>query len=699
MKLNRTEVIWDRTTRNELNENWDTIEDEVNGLGENVSVEVLNRLTDRIKDLADTAMVNEALNGDFSEGTEGLFAWAAYSGTSIRGQNGKLIMTGDGANRQVRVRQSNGYGLSEMSYTEGHKLYIQGDFKVLASGSTGVGFEFYGSEVTGTIHSVVQNVPEANKDYKVSDIVELKGGAGKMIIQIKTFFASAPEANGKSTEVDKILVLDLTKIFGAGNEPSNEEMDYLMSYYDYNWFDMAGAGKMALAGFKLSMENRSQDDTELNIINDVQNGNFETANSWLALSGTTISASDNALYLIGTGSNNLVRAYQITDIPYRLGDKIYVRGEFEVDNDECKMAGFYLRSSGVAATNETFFRKTAPRRNELFEMSGIMDVWDGDGAGSISVYLRADYTDSASARDNKLSVRKVIAVNLTEAFGAGNEPTDREEFDKLIRRYPDRFFDYKPKSGKWQIALTNYQVSNLRKPKVPLIAFTIDDGNLTDYITAYPLFNQKGIKGTSYLVNKWVDSNDNRFLNRDMIHEMYENGWDFQCHTANHNHFTDYATDQEIRNEFIINNQSFADLSLPHPEHHAYPFGDYNRRVIDIGLQYRKSLRATGMTSGIGYNEYDRPNYGALNARSIDIGASEISRLTEIKNVIDETVKNNGALILYMHQVKDNPDDQYQAQLSVVTEIIDYALTYINSGKLQSVTHSELFETINNYQI
>lgn len=694
MKLNRTSPYWDREERNNFNENWDIIENTYDGIISDAKDAIVEEFSD-VLSKSETTIINEVYNGDFTRG-QGLEGWDVYQGASAIAVDGKMIKTGDGGNRQVRVRQSNGFGLAEMPYNDGHRIYVKGNFKVTNSDSTGVGFDVYGSVNAGNIETLVKSNPEKDVKYSVSDVIELSGGSGNILMQIKTFYPNAETASGKSTEVENIVVIDLTRVFGKGNEPTKEEMDNFMSFFSNEFFDEdADVGKVTSFLLLQNAASNNEVETELNVVNGVINGNFDNNDRtpWLFLSGTTGIAENNTLHITGTGGNRLVRAYQISDIPYRLGDKIYVRGEFEVDNDDCQMAGFYLRSSGAIA-NETFFRKTAPRKDESFVMSGVMDIWDEMGSGKISTYLRADYAEAGIADGKTLKSRKVMAVNLTETFGKGNEPTDREYLDELFNRYPNGFFDNKPKTSDWQLSHTSFSLSVVKKTKQPLVVFGIDDGNLTDYTTAWPLFKQKGIKGSSYLVNKWVGSNDNRFMNKDMIQEMYQDGWDFQCHTANHEHFTDYETDQEIRDEFLINNQLFSDLELPQPEHHVYPFGNYNGRVIDIGLEYRKTLRATGMTSGIDYNEYDRPQLGALNARSIDIVEGEVGRINDIKNAIDLTVQNKGVLILYMHQIKEVIDGDYQAQVSVVEELIDYALQYIDKGNLTSVTHKEACEAL-----
>src|SRR5699024_2616780 len=113
--------------------------------------------------------------------------------------------------------------------------------------------------------------------------------------------------------------------------------------------------------------------------------------------------------------------------------------------------------------------------------------------------------------------------------------------------------------------------------------------------------------------------------------------------------------------------------------------------------EYRKTLRTTGQTSGIYFNEWDRPQLGALNSKSIDVSDDNIEEINNIKKIIDDTISNRGALILYHHQLVDN-HGQYEAKTEHVETILDYIKEKIDSGDIESVTISELYNRLNDYR-
>lgn len=702
MRLNRTDAFWDRDTRNSINENWETIE----GMSDNISDEITNNIDDYITNAVndilgdknlDGTVKNNITNGNFTS----TFAWRGLSGASISASDNVLTATGNGNHTMLRVTQ-NEESADLPNYKTNDKWYFSGKFKVDSDNTNMIAFALTGTTKTGTIQYITKTSPDKNKEHHLTGIVTLPSdGSGKLLTQIRATYPSENDANGVKFEARELLSINLTETFGKGNEPSLAFMDGLLNSIGGYFENRLPIGDSVNVALKSSLENKSkieklESDNQIDITNHIENGDFRSGtDKWSALSGSNITHGDKALNVNGNGNTFMVRAYQYSGIPYKLGSKVYVRAEFEINNDNCNRAGFYIRSSSAPASNETFIMQTSPNKNKKFIMSGVVDITDAKGSGFVGVYARADYEDGATANGTVMKVRNVIALNLTEDFGKGNEP-DRESLDNLISAYPDSFFDNKPDSSDMQKALISSMLKKNESSKKPLIALTIDDGNTTDYTTAWPLYKERGLKGTSWLIGKRMNTNDARWLNTDMIQEMYADGWDFQCHTYNHEHFTEYATDEEIRAEFTLNDDLFPSLGLPKPKHHAYPFGDYDRNVINIGLKYRESLRATGKTSGMDYNEWDRPNYGSLNAKSIDIRDVDVERIDEIKKIIDDTIEHDEALILYHHQLLDNPAE-YEAKTEHVITILDYIKSKVDDGLIESVTISDMVNRFKNY--
>lgn len=81
------------------------------------------------------------------------------------------------------------------------------------------------------------NNPLVNQEFSISGVETSQTTSSIASIQIGLDFNSAVEGLGKRFKVRKQLSLNLTKMFGSGNEPTAEEMDALLAFYPESWFD------------------------------------------------------------------------------------------------------------------------------------------------------------------------------------------------------------------------------------------------------------------------------------------------------------------------------------------------------------------------------------------------------------------------------------------------------------------------------
>jgi hypothetical protein len=106
----------------------------------------------------------------------------------------------------------------------GHKYYGRLVFEKLAGSFVEIAF------FTAGIKKVI-SVPLSTPT--VISSVDTAASVGGSLFQ---FTFTTPTAGAEVT-ISRPLFIDLTAAFGAGNEPSAEEMDYLLSFLNYSWFD------------------------------------------------------------------------------------------------------------------------------------------------------------------------------------------------------------------------------------------------------------------------------------------------------------------------------------------------------------------------------------------------------------------------------------------------------------------------------
>lgn len=226
--------------------------------------------------------------------------------------------------------------------------------------------------------------------------------------------------------------------------------------------------------------------------------------------------------------------------------------------------------------------------------------------------------------------------------------------------------------------------------KEPYIVFNFDDGRSADYAT-YQTFLSKGEgRGTSFISTKFIGMSG--YLTSEQVREMFNNGWDFQCHTWSHARTTLMSggdvspelgltgcTNEQIIEELENNNAGFLALGLPLPKHLAYPnyITDWNR-VTPIVSKYRQTMRVGGslpVTKNF-LNSLSATSWRGMNAASFDSVDIETN-----KSYIDKAIKNKEICMFEGHSTSA----PYFGQL----------LDYVYSKGLIPHTVSEMWDHIN----
>jgi len=158
-------------------------------------------------------------------------------------------------------------------------------------------------------------------------------------------------------------------------------------------------------------------------------------------------------------------------------------------------------------------------------------------------------------------------------------------------------------------------------------------------------------------------------------------GWDFQCHTYNHPRLTRMIASQ-IVSEMQNVNDAFQAQGLPLPEHHAYPYGDYNDTVVNIVKQYRKS----GRTVSDIMETYPVPDWYQLKAAEIQSSTPWAT----IQGWIDNATTAKGLLLIFTHRVRD-PAPQYGTTPSMLRQVASYLRDKQNAGQLSVMTMAQAY--------
>lgn len=169
-------------------------------------------------------------------------------------------------------------------------------------------------------------------------------------------------------------------------------------------------------------------------INLINNGNFKNGiTGWILSNGTFNVVNGNMLFTgNGTGSSPVI--YKINIDTIEENDKYYYKFKVRITNTECTLIRVYVGGSGLS--NKFLFVQNSPVKDLWYEFTGILTIPTGS-YGSIDFTFRHYYEDSATANGKTLEINGdygVMFINLTDTFGAGNEPSELD-CDRIYNQY------------------------------------------------------------------------------------------------------------------------------------------------------------------------------------------------------------------------------------------------------------------------
>ena len=340
---------------------------------------------------------NLLTNSDFSGGTTG---WTGSQGT-VAANAGILSLTGT-SGTYARLQQTTS------AFIQGRVYYLRARVRVPA-GCTAI------STSDGVTVLAMFTSPPADTWLNVSIVLTAKAA-----IFFTLYEGGFADSTGKVMDVDYATCIDLTTIFGAGMEPTLAEMDAIMATLG-NWVNEADPKPLPTYVWEKVTDNPAQ--------NLVVNGDFSNGTTGWAPTSSTISVASNTLTNTGNGTNVAPRADNTMIAETIVGRKYYTRGRVRVTNPDCLTIRFQVGNiPGIAVT--------LPVQNQWYEASVVTVATGVSNLARLYHY----YVDAATSTGKVMEIQRVLYLDLTAIFGAGNEPT-AVEMDALLTKYPNSWFN------------------------------------------------------------------------------------------------------------------------------------------------------------------------------------------------------------------------------------------------------------------
>ena len=165
---------------------------------------------------------NLVTNGDFSNGTTG---WTALNST-ISASGNVLTITGNGLGTTPRSGSSIG------TFASGKNVYFILNARSRNANAQNLYFSVKKTSVSGaTLSEIIVSSPVVDQWYPVSFVAKTNDSSTLYTTSI-ALYGSVALANGSSHEIKYVSSVDLTTLFGAGNEPTKEQMDWIFTERD-----------------------------------------------------------------------------------------------------------------------------------------------------------------------------------------------------------------------------------------------------------------------------------------------------------------------------------------------------------------------------------------------------------------------------------------------------------------------------------
>lgn len=236
--------------------------------------------------------------------------------------------------------------------------------------------------------------------------------------------------DGQDAQV--ILLSDYQALINTINLAKDELEQYNINYSDL-LADIEAAETSRAQTFE-SYDNRiEQIETGVKheVTNIIETNSDFTTTDGIATFGASVAVANNVMTITGSGSaSNPNAGFNLLNIP--TGNKIYMRVWARVLNDVCQK--ITIRSEST----ETSAIAANPVNGQWYELATVRTK-NGALESALNMSMTHTYADSATASGKTMEVKWAVAINLTDDFDAGSEPT-ADYTNLMLKIFPEKYF-------------------------------------------------------------------------------------------------------------------------------------------------------------------------------------------------------------------------------------------------------------------
>ena len=177
----------------------------------------------------------------------------------------------------------------------------------------------------------------------------------------------------------------------------------------------------------------------------------------------------------------------------------------------------------------------------------------------------------------------------------------------------------KPKYNIISIEKALLAINNIKFVKDRSVVITIDDAYSSVYNYAWPIFKKHNLPFTLFVSTDVIDNKTPGYMNWEQIRTLRDHGVTIGSQTKSHPHMFKLSKEKIIE-ELSISNKRFIDEIGSSPKFFAYPYGEYDLRVIEE-VKLHGFVAAFGQHSGVAHKSlgmYELPRF-AMNEKYGDM--------------------------------------------------------------------------------
>ena len=406
---------------------------------------------------------------------------------------------------------------------------------------------------------------------------------------------------------------------------------------------------------------------------------------WQYYGATSGSASSGVATVTGNGSLTGLGVY--TQAGYRFkakaGHRYYVHARPEAVEPGALNIAVYL-TDGTTTVNVTgqVAAVTAPATGAVYTVAGIIvapESWDGK---DIQFYQRLTFDTAANQNGKTARFRPVTILDLTEAYGAGKEPTDVSRLTTMVQARPGGFiggtdlhFDLREV----------HEIPPVERPVTPTVSggasnlqveLRFDDGYTSNLTNAAPVMARHGFRGVIYPgthPTAWLGGSHggHPIMNAAQLLSIHRTfGWEIGSHTRDHSDANNGDPNIWIENARQAC-QDLVDIGLPWPSAFAYPNG--GRNVVTDRAVYRlhDTCGLTGHPSLTPIRKGEPAFFtGWATINGVTGTAADIERA---KTYVLESTRRGEIPVLGFHGITDGaPDAGYHLSKADFSGLMDW---------------------------